>query len=288
MDTSTASFEDSQSPLTIAVAHKTASAQTDAAHPAAADWFTRLIAPLTHSSPVSLAAPAASDGAQNLNAGVKSLWAGGTVYTGEESKYRPASMQGPYPGPGSGGGGTVGTAPHQGEQRGLSTVLLIFIPVLVVVITVLVGLLCFLIAVLLMRRRRAVRLTEDGGPLDLSKSDGVIGEGGVEGVEARWLETVEPDVRAGYARAKGAYGVCVDESSTNVRLAGAVSPIIRPDRHHPIAIPVHPREGRLGMGVRTRLRGQPVSLRPEPHRNYLPLRRTGHARARRRWKHSHG
>lgn len=46
------------------------------------------------------------------------------------------------------------------------------------------------------------RLMEDGGPLDLSKGDGVIGEGGVEGVESRWLETVEPDVREAYRRTK--------------------------------------------------------------------------------------
>jgi len=39
--------------------------------------------------------------------------------------------------------------------------------------------------------------------LDLSKGDGVIGEGGVAGVEARWLETVEPDVKEAYGRAKG-------------------------------------------------------------------------------------
>jgi len=84
-------------------------------------------------------------------------------------------------------------------------VLLIFLPILVVIMTVLVGLICFLIAVLLMKRRKGVQLTEDGGPLDLSKGDGVMGEGGVEGVEARWLETVEPDVRDGYKRAKGRY-----------------------------------------------------------------------------------
>ena len=47
------------------------------------------------------------------------------------------------------------------------------------------------------------RLTEDGGPLDLSKGDGVVGEGGVDGVEARWLENLEPDVRDAYKRAKG-------------------------------------------------------------------------------------
>ena len=51
--------------------------------------------------------------------------------------------------------------------------------------------------------RLTCRLTEDGGPLDLSKGDGVVGEGGVEGVEARWLENLEPDVRDAYKRAKG-------------------------------------------------------------------------------------
>jgi hypothetical protein len=51
--------------------------------------------------------------------------------------------------------------------------------------------------------RLTSRLTEDGGPLDLSKGDGVVGEGGVEGVEARWLENLEPDVRDAYKRAKG-------------------------------------------------------------------------------------
>lgn len=96
------------------------------------------------------------------------------------------------------------------EQKGISTLLLVFIPVLVVILTVLIGLICFLVAVILMRRKKGVRLTEDGGPLDLSKGDGVIGEGGVEGVEQRWLETVEPDVRDGYRRAKGGLEVvCV-------------------------------------------------------------------------------
>lgn len=52
------------------------------------------------------------------------------------------------------------------------------------------------------------RLTEDGGPLDLSKGDGVVGEGGVDGVEARWLENLEPDVRDAYKRAKGELSSC--------------------------------------------------------------------------------
>nr|XP_019008380.1 endosome protein [Kwoniella pini CBS 10737]OCF47161.1 endosome protein [Kwoniella pini CBS 10737] len=93
--------------------------------------------------------------------------------------------------------------PSQGDgDSGYSTILLIFIPVMVVVLTVLLGLVVFLVAVLYMRRRKGIRLTEDGGPLDLSKSDGVIGEGGVEGVESRWIETLDADVKEAYKRAK--------------------------------------------------------------------------------------
>ncbi|OCF33865.1 endosome protein [Kwoniella heveanensis BCC8398] len=94
--------------------------------------------------------------------------------------------------------------PHTPESgdTGYSTILMIFIPVMVVVLTVLLGLVVFLVAVLYMRRRKGIRLTEDGGPLDLSKGDGVIGEGGVEGVEARWLETLDPDVKEAYKKAK--------------------------------------------------------------------------------------
>lgn len=88
---------------------------------------------------------------------------------------------------------------------GFSTVLLIFIPIMVVILTVLLGLVVFLVTVLYLRRKKGIKLTEDGGPLDLGKGngDGVIGEGGVEGVEARWLEGVEPDVREAYRKAKG-------------------------------------------------------------------------------------
>lgn len=48
------------------------------------------------------------------------------------------------------------------------------------------------------------RLGDEGGPVDLSVGDGVWGEGGVDGVEARWLESVDDDdIRRGYRRAKG-------------------------------------------------------------------------------------
>lgn len=92
--------------------------------------------------------------------------------------------------------------PYEGGD-GPSTVLIVFIPILVVILTVLLGVLIFLIALLCMKRGKGIRLTEDGGPLDLSRGDGVMGEGGTEGVEARWLETIDPDVSQAYLRAKG-------------------------------------------------------------------------------------
>ena len=49
--------------------------------------------------------------------------------------------------------------PHEreGDQGAVSTMLLVFVPILVVVLTVLVGLIIFLIAVLFMKRRKGVR-----------------------------------------------------------------------------------------------------------------------------------
>lgn len=46
---------------------------------------------------------------------------------------------------------------------------------------------------------------EEGGPLDLSINDGVpqASEGGIEGVEQRWLEQVDDATREGYRRGKG-------------------------------------------------------------------------------------
>ncbi|GHJ85562.1 hypothetical protein NliqN6_1964 [Naganishia liquefaciens] len=87
-----------------------------------------------------------------------------------------------------------------GGSRGKT--LYILLPVFVILATLLVLLIVFLIGLIYNKRRRGIRLVEDGGPLDLSRNDGVIGEGGIEGVESRWLEEVPEDVRQGYARAK--------------------------------------------------------------------------------------
>ena len=47
--------------------------------------------------------------------------------------------------------------PEPDGDAGFSTMLLVFIPIMVVVLTVLLGLVCFLAAVLYMRRRKGIR-----------------------------------------------------------------------------------------------------------------------------------
>jgi hypothetical protein len=50
------------------------------------------------------------------------------------------------------------TLPRAGhDNHGYSTVLLIFIPIIVVILTVLLGLVIFLVAVLYMRRRKGIQ-----------------------------------------------------------------------------------------------------------------------------------
>lgn len=129
------------------------------------------------------------------------------------------------------------------EPDGPSAIIIIFIPIMVVILTVLLGVLIFLIALLVMRRQRGIRLTEDGGPLDLSRGDGVIGEGGVEGVEARWLETADPDVREAYRRAKGGFRDLLNLSDS--RMANVVSSVVCPHGHYPFPVPFHSGEGRV-------------------------------------------
>ncbi|GAA5863695.1 hypothetical protein JCM3774_001217 [Rhodotorula dairenensis] len=79
--------------------------------------------------------------------------------------------------------------------------LAILIPLLVVS-TVLLLFLFLATALLLHRRRRGIELAEEGGPTNLEREDRVDGEGGLDGVEARWLQTVDESVKMGYIRAK--------------------------------------------------------------------------------------
>ena len=82
--------------------------------------------------------------------------------------------------------------------------LLFLLPLLIVLSTFLFLILLFLVFVILLRRRRGIRLRDGEGPVDLSREDIIEGEGGLEGVESRWLESVSESERRTYLRAKGA------------------------------------------------------------------------------------
>ncbi|BGP26363.1 endosomal SPRY domain protein [Rhodotorula toruloides] len=116
--------------------------------------------------------------------------------------------------PARGGGG--GAVFHGGDDWGVELpapetgtptqdrsdpTLAILIPLLVLLTLLLF--LIFILTIVLLRRRRGIELTDDGsGPTNLEREDDVDGEGGLDGVEQRWLMTVDEPTRAGYMRAK--------------------------------------------------------------------------------------
>ncbi|KAI0374227.1 SPRY-domain-containing protein [Pilatotrama ljubarskyi] len=73
---------------------------------------------------------------------------------------------------------------------------------LIVLSTFLFLLLLFLVCVILLRRRRGIMLRDNEGPIDMSREDLIEGEGGFDGVESRWLETVNESERRAYLRSK--------------------------------------------------------------------------------------
>ncbi|KAH9082064.1 SPRY-domain-containing protein [Lactarius deliciosus] len=80
--------------------------------------------------------------------------------------------------------------------------LLVLLPLLIVLSTFLFLLLLFLVCIILLRKRRGIALRDNDGPVDMSRDDLVHGEGGFEGVESRWLESVNESARRLYLRAK--------------------------------------------------------------------------------------
>lgn len=88
--------------------------------------------------------------------------------------------------------------------RGSHDALYIILPLVIVLSTFLFLLLLFLLCVRLLRRRRGIALRDHDGPVDMSREDLIDGEGGLDGVESRWLESVSEPVRRTYLRAKGA------------------------------------------------------------------------------------
>ena len=75
-------------------------------------------------------------------------------------------------------------------------------PLLILLSTALFLLLLLLLYVVV-RKKRGVILIEDDGPLDLAREEEREAEGGIAGLESRWLESVDLATRAGYLRAKG-------------------------------------------------------------------------------------
>ncbi|TDL28574.1 SPRY-domain-containing protein [Rickenella mellea] len=90
------------------------------------------------------------------------------------------------------------TEPNGGSRDALYVLL----PLLIVLSTLLFLLLLFLVCVLFLRRRRGIMLSDSDGPVDMSREELIDGEGGFEGVEERWLESVPEELQRAYRRAK--------------------------------------------------------------------------------------
>ncbi|KAK9896112.1 SPRY-domain-containing protein [Cystobasidium minutum MCA 4210] len=82
--------------------------------------------------------------------------------------------------------------------------LALLLPLLILLSTLLFLLLFFLVFLIVVRRRRSrgIALQDYEGPLDLSREEEFEGEGGIAGVEERWLEQQDEAVQRGYERAK--------------------------------------------------------------------------------------
>lgn len=98
--------------------------------------------------------------------------------------------------------GNEGRPPIYRRPDASDDTLALLLPLLVLLSTLLFLLLIFVILVIFVRRRARIALTEGDGPLDIGREEELEGLGGLNGVEERWLETVDDATRRGYARAK--------------------------------------------------------------------------------------
>ncbi|KAJ7038136.1 concanavalin A-like lectin/glucanase domain-containing protein [Mycena alexandri] len=80
--------------------------------------------------------------------------------------------------------------------------LFVLLPLLIVLSTLLFILFLVLVCALLLRRRRGIMLRDSDGPVDMSREELIDGEGGFDGLESRWLESVSDQVRQAYLRAR--------------------------------------------------------------------------------------
>ena len=101
------------------------------------------------------------------------------------------------PAPGNDGRDPVYRRPDASDDP-----LALLLPLLVLLSTLLFLLLIFIVLVIFVRRRARIALTDGDGPLDVGREEELEGLGGLDGVEERWLETVDNATRRGYARAK--------------------------------------------------------------------------------------
>jgi len=84
--------------------------------------------------------------------------------------------------------------------------LALLLPFLFVLCTLLFVMILFLVCILLLRKRRGIRLRDNDGPVDVSRDDLFNdADGGLLGVEERWLENSGEDVKRNYRQAKRAY-----------------------------------------------------------------------------------
>ncbi len=83
--------------------------------------------------------------------------------------------------------------------------LFVLLPLLIILSTLLFILFLVLVCALLLRRRRGIMLRDSDGPVDMSREELIDGDGGFEGLESRWLESVSDHVRQAYLRARGSY-----------------------------------------------------------------------------------
>ncbi|KAJ7492561.1 concanavalin A-like lectin/glucanase domain-containing protein [Mycena latifolia] len=80
--------------------------------------------------------------------------------------------------------------------------LFVLLPLLIILSTLLFILFLVLVCALLLRRRRGIMLRDSDGPVDMSREELIDGDGGFEGLETRWLESVSEPVRQAYLRAR--------------------------------------------------------------------------------------
>jgi len=81
----------------------------------------------------------------------------------------------------------------------------VLLPILILLSTLLFLLVFFLVFLLILRqrRRRGIALLDSEGPIDLAREEEFEGEGGLAGVEERWLENQDDPTRIGYGKSKG-------------------------------------------------------------------------------------